>query len=1020
MRNFSYVLGVLIVWLSNATFANTWIDPVTKIEWTYTTSGGKASVGSGNYGSGRAVPSSTIGAIAIPPSLGSCPVVSIASYAFYGCGGLTDVTIPSSVTNISYEAFRECWGLTNVTMSSSMMSIGFGAFRNCRGLESIGIPLGVTSIAGYAFSGCSALTSVKIPSGVTRIRDYVFYDCSSLTNVVMTSNITSIGDCAFCNCSRISNLYIPTNVTVIGGTAFGGCLGLTNITIPSSVTAIGDYAFSNCGELRSVSLSENLKNIAMYAFSGCSNLVSITIPRNVTTIGQFAFQDCPKLAYLAFEGMPPSILSATGIGTSDGVGIFYPSEHKINWQEALDYWQNVYGIFRDGSFFAVGDWQDNESSRGYLWRSFANVDYATSITWQETDTSIPCFSVMLSGESTSIIEFKTIRDGLFQAILGASAESGWFANVKLYIDGLHIGTIGTSQDYFIAENFQDGKEHIIRCVLSHPGCEDDAPYSTGYLRYVIGTTNPIQVAFDSVGGTPKTQTVWRVNRFTMQSLSDIQDPVRKGYRFGGWYTDSVSGIEVTANTTTLDDALVFYAHWQAETMRVCYDAAGGYFNFSSTYRPSIYDEYPDYDTALPSVKEPEREGYKFIGWYTEADGGTLVEANTIVRSYMHLYAHWKSNPFSVSYSNTRGVENPNPTAYTTGDHIVFAALQDVADAHFVGWEPASIEIESSGDLVVTAIWETKELVDLLTDCGNVSGGGDVSWRTEWIGSSWVLRSGSIGDRQQSALLCSVVGAGVLTFKWKVSSECAAGYKDDYLSFEIDGSEVAWMGGEQGWAEKRFELASDAQHTFKWMYSKDKSGKAGDDCGWLKDVVWTSTDPIPKLSNDATPQEVAAALDGSADTRLKECITNAANYNAYRVWATNVKTADGSGKAGAKAVSESIHAWISFAVGSDKLISELPKSEDIKVDVFSPSTKSGKFDFTVSVDGLTVSNDALKENLKQVFGLEGSTTLQPNGFSSNNVDIDFGTPNDGKVKFTAGPNAENFGASSFFMKVKLNN
>lgn len=182
------------------------------------------------------------------------------------------------------------------------------------------------------------------------------------------------------------------------------------------------------------------------------------------------------------------------------------------------------------------------------------------------------------------------------------------------------------------------------------------------------------------------------------------------------------------------------------------------------------------------------------------------------------------------------------------------------------------------------------------------------------------------------------------------------------------------------------------------------------------LKWRGSRLIPDLGDDATKEQIAGALEGSVDTRLAVCITDAANYNAYRTWAANVKTADGSSKAGAQAVKESGNAWFSFAVGSDRLIAELPTTKDIKVDAFAPSSESGKFDFTVSVDGVNVSDEALKENLKQVFGLEGSTTLDTNGFSSDNIDIDFGTPKDGKVKFTAGP--KNADTGSFFMRVKM--
>jgi len=77
---------------------------------------------------------------------------------------------------------------------------------------------------------------------------------------------------------------------------------------------------------------------------------------------------------------------------------------------------------------------------------------------------------------------------------------------------------------------------------------------------------------------------------------------------------------------------------------------------------------------------------------------------------------------------------------------------------------------------------------------------------------------------------------------------------------------------------------------------------------------------------------------------------------------------------------------------------------------------GKFDFTVGVKDIEVGSEAAAENLKKVFGLEGGSSLQ--GLSSDNVDITFGTPENGKVKCTAGPNADNADAKTFFMKVRL--
>lgn len=40
-------------------------------------------------------------------------------YAFYGCSGLTNITIPESVTEIGLSAFEYCNELSNVSFSNS-------------------------------------------------------------------------------------------------------------------------------------------------------------------------------------------------------------------------------------------------------------------------------------------------------------------------------------------------------------------------------------------------------------------------------------------------------------------------------------------------------------------------------------------------------------------------------------------------------------------------------------------------------------------------------------------------------------------------------------------------------------------------------------------------------------------------------------------------------------------------------------------------------------------------------------
>ena len=135
----------------------------------------------------------------------------LGDYAFYGCSGLTSLTLPSSVTKIGCYALSNCIGLTSLTLPSSVTEIGEHAFLSCRGLTNFTIPSGVTKIGGAAFFCCYGLISLTLPSSVTAIGSEAFKHCSGLTSIyVYMEKLPETGSNLFLGCDEKNcTVYVP-------------------------------------------------------------------------------------------------------------------------------------------------------------------------------------------------------------------------------------------------------------------------------------------------------------------------------------------------------------------------------------------------------------------------------------------------------------------------------------------------------------------------------------------------------------------------------------------------------------------------------------------------------------------------------------------------------------------------------------------------------------------------------------------------------------------------------------------
>lgn len=108
---------------------------------------------------------------------------------------------------------------------------------------------------------------------------------------------------------------------------------------------------------------------------------------------------------------------------------------------------------------------------------------------------------------------------------------------------------------------------------------------------------------------------------------------------------------------------------------------------------------------------------------------------------------------------------------------------------------------------------------------------------------------------------TVTGPGTLSFWWRVSSE--SNY--DWLEFQLNGVlQEGRISGEVAWLQKTFTLPVGT-HTLRWRYIKDGSVNTGADAGYVDQVVFTPSVPIPVIALTGN-LNFGYALIGQSSTR----------------------------------------------------------------------------------------------------------------------------------------------------------
>lgn len=168
--------------------------------------------------------------------------------------------------------------------------------------------------------------------------------------------------------------------------------------------------------------------------------------------------------------------------------------------------------------------------------------------------------------------------------------------------------------------------------------------------------------------------------FSLVAGAALPIPSKTGYTFAGWYeTPEFSGNPVTDVPTGSTVNLTFYAAWTANTYTVTFDANGG--SVSQTSAVTVAGKL----TSLPT---PTYDGYDFLGWYTQKDGGDEVTTNTVFTKDTTIYAHWQNIPVTNLELNKDSL-----TLQEKGSDTLTAAVEPAnATNKNVTWESSDTSI----------------------------------------------------------------------------------------------------------------------------------------------------------------------------------------------------------------------------------------------------------------------------------------------------------------------------------------
>ena len=516
---------------------------------------------------------------------------------------------------------------------------------------------------------------------------YWFYEQKNLTSVNLSGlDMSNVIDAQgmFAECQSITNLDAVADWNVENvkymGSMFSDCSGLTSLDISRwKVCNLDDGGGSALASM----------------FYGCSNLTTLALPNFQGKISntRYMFKNCSKLETLT---LPLGFLSQGFSYSSNFAGplmseMFYGCSSLTNLD--VSGW-NVSGVYSMEQLFYncssltnldVSRWDVSKVKE--MEKMFYNCSSLTSLDLAGWDLSIEKYSLVDMFTGCSELSAVNLTGGCPAILYGSTNSDGQNSN-GIMLPGSLIA-------YVKHEETENGKKQSAAWI--YPG------QSSGML-------------FVTDGGT--------------LSETDLTDPskvtvTKDGKTSNGW-CEKGNNIPVSNFT----NGTVYYPYYRPETCTVSFDA-----NAQGVDNPNKRNV--KYGETLGTLPTLNRDGYAFLGWFTAAEGGTKVTADTSITYSMTLYARYIANTYTVKFDDngaTSGKMDDQTFSYDTAKNLTpnafvktgytfagWSTTEDGSVAYKDGEEVKNLSAVDGDEITLYAQWTTNSYTVKFNGNGATSG-----------------------------------------------------------------------------------------------------------------------------------------------------------------------------------------------------------------------------------------------------------------------------------------------------------